>query len=105
MTANQELLLLHKECRKCKSCELSQTRNNVVVAKGNSKAKILIIGEGPGEQEAAKAITKTKKSTESESPKKKIWTTSEIANLKPHQFEKFEEDIDLARLEGRIEQR
>ena len=56
-------------------------------------------------KEAAKAITKTKKSTASESPKKKIWTTSEIANLKPHQFEKFEEDIDLARLEGRIEQR
>ena len=56
-------------------------------------------------KEAAKAITKTKKSTESESPKKKICTTSEIANLKPHQFEKFEEDIDLARLEGRIEQR
>ena len=56
-------------------------------------------------KEAAKAITKTRKSTESESPKKKIWTTSEIANLKPHQFEKFEEDIDLARLEGRIEQR
>ena len=50
MTANQELLLLHKECRKCKSCELPKTRNNVVVAKGNSKAKILIIGEGPGEQ-------------------------------------------------------
>ena len=41
----------HKECRKCKSRELSKTRNNVVVAKGNSKAKILIIGEGPGEQE------------------------------------------------------
>ena len=56
-------------------------------------------------KEAAKAITKTRKSTESESPKKKIWTTSEIATLKPHQFEKFEEDIDLARLEGRIEQR
>jgi len=56
-------------------------------------------------KEAAKAITKTRRSTESESPKKKIWTTSEIANLKPHQFEKFEEDIDLARLEGRIEQR
>ena len=56
-------------------------------------------------KEAAKAITKTKKSTESESPKKKIWTTSEISRLKPHQFEKFEIEIDLARLEGRIEQR
>ena len=56
-------------------------------------------------KEAAKAISKTKKATDSDIPKKKIWTTSEIANLKPHQFEKFEKEIDLARLEGRIEQR
>ena len=56
-------------------------------------------------KEAAKAITKTKKSTESDSPKKKIWTTSEISKLKPHEFERHEKDIDLARLEGRIEQR
>ena len=56
-------------------------------------------------KEAAKAISKTKKSTESDIPKKKVWTTSEIAKLKPHEFEKFEKEIDLARLEGRIEQR
>jgi hypothetical protein len=56
-------------------------------------------------KEAAKAISKTKKSTESEIPKKKIWTTSEISRLKPQEFERFEKDIDLARLEGRIEQR
>jgi hypothetical protein len=56
-------------------------------------------------KEAAKAISKTRKATDSESPKKKIWTTSEISRLKPHQFEKFEKEIDLARLEGRIEQR
>jgi hypothetical protein len=56
-------------------------------------------------KEAAKAISKTKKSTESDIPKKKIWTTTEIAGLKPHQFEKHEKEIDLARLEGRIEQR
>ena len=56
-------------------------------------------------KEAAKAISKTKKSTDSDIPKKKIWTTTEISRLKPHQFEKFEEEIDLARLEGRIEQR
>ena len=56
-------------------------------------------------KEAAKAISKTKKATDSDIPKKKIWTTSEIGNLKPHQFEKFEKEIDLARLEGRIEQR
>jgi hypothetical protein len=56
-------------------------------------------------KEAAKAISKTKKATDSDVPKKKIWTTTEISKLKPHQFEKFEKEIDLARLEGRIEQR
>jgi hypothetical protein len=56
-------------------------------------------------KEAAKAISKTKKAIDSDVPKKKIWTTSEISRLKPHQFEKFEKEIDLARLEGRIEQR
>ena len=56
-------------------------------------------------KEAAKAISKTKKATDSDIPKKKIWTTGEISKLKPHQFEKFEKEIDLARLEGRIEQR
>ena len=50
-------------------------------------------------------VSKTKKSTDTDIPKKKIWTTTEIGNLKPHQFEKFEKEIDLARLEGRIEQR
>ena len=56
-------------------------------------------------KEAAKAISKTKKSTDTDVPKKKIWKTSEISKLKPHQFERLEKEIDLARLEGRIEQR
>ena len=56
-------------------------------------------------KEAAKAISKTKKATDSDVPKKKVWTASEISRLKPHEFEKFEKEIDLARLEGRIEQR
>jgi len=56
-------------------------------------------------KEAAKAISKTKKATDTDTPKKKIWTATEISKLKPHQFEKFEKEIDLARLEGRIEQR
>ena len=56
-------------------------------------------------KEAAKAISKTKKATDSDIPKKKIWTTSEIGKLKAHEFDKLEKEIDLARLEGRIEQR
>ena len=70
--------------------------------RGISKAKK---EEKDLKKEAAKAVSKTKKSTDTDIPKKKIWTTTEIGNLKPHQFEKFEKDIDLARLEGRIEQR
>ena len=76
-------------------CEL---QDGVLTIKAKKEDKDL-------KKEAAKAISKTKKSTESDIPKKKVWTTSEISKLKPHQFEKFEKEIDLARLEGRIEQR
>ena len=33
---------------------------------------------------------------------KKIWKGSDIAKMKPWEFEKFEKEIDLARQEGRI---
>jgi len=42
---------LKNACIKCTSCDLSKTRKNVVVGKGNEAAHIVIIGEGPGEQE------------------------------------------------------
>ena len=56
-------------------------------------------------KEAAKQFLKLEKATDSDTPKKKVWTATEISRLKPHEFEKFEKEIDLARLEGRIEQR
>jgi hypothetical protein len=71
----------------------------------NGQSKLTKKEEKDVKKEAAKAISKTRKSTESDIPKKKVWTTSEISRLKPHEFEKHEKDIDLARLEGRIEQR
>ena len=71
----------------------------------NGQSKLTKKEEKDVKKEAAKAISKTRKSTESDIPKKKIWTTSEISKLKAHEFEKHEKDIDLARLEGRIEQR
>ena len=61
--------------------------------------------ESDVKKEAAKAISKTKKATDSDIPKKKVWTATEISKLKPHEFERLEKEIDLARLEGRIEQR
>ena len=42
---------LNSECVECTSCNLSKTRINVVVGKGNESAQVVIIGEGPGEQE------------------------------------------------------
>ena len=52
--------------------------------------------------EAAKAVTATKKDTGKNIGEKKIWSVTEIAKMKPHEFIKHEKDIDLARAEGRI---
>ena len=71
----------------------------------NGQSNLTKKEEKDAKKEAAKAISKTRKAVDSDAPKKKVWTTSEISKLKPHEFEKFEKDIDLARLEGRIEQR
>ena len=38
-------------CADCHRCELGSTRTNAVVSRGNPNADILIIGEGPGENE------------------------------------------------------
>jgi hypothetical protein len=54
-------------------------------------------------KEAAKAITKTTKATETEIPTKKIWTNSEIAKMNPRTFAKFEAEIDEAIREGRVQ--
>ena len=43
--------LLEKRCVSCTKCSLSKGRTNVVFGRGNPKAKIFIIGEGPGQQE------------------------------------------------------
>ena len=42
---------LTTHCQQCQRCDLAPTRNHVVVSRGNPLAPILIIGEGPGQQE------------------------------------------------------
>lgn len=42
---------LRENCLNCQKCELCQTRRNVVVGVGNPEAKVMFIGEGPGENE------------------------------------------------------
>jgi len=53
-------------------------------------------------ESAAEAVTKTEKVSVSTEGDAKIWTSEEIAKLKPHQFEKLEAEIDKASKEGRI---
>ena len=54
-------------------------------------------------KEAAKAITKTAKATESELPKKKVWSNAAISKMSVNEYAKHEEDIDKAVREGRIQ--
>lgn len=42
---------LKAECAECARCELGKTRTNLVFGVGNENAQVMLIGEGPGEQE------------------------------------------------------
>ena len=45
---------LENACKSCNKCELCKTRTNVVVGVGNPNARLMFIGEGPGENEDLK---------------------------------------------------
>jgi len=51
--------------------------------------------------EASKSVTSTSK-RDIDTASKRTWKVSDIAKMKPHEFAKYEKDIDLARVEGRI---
>tara|TARA_R100001129_G_scaffold79453_1_gene53978 strand:- start:137 stop:1033 length:897 start_codon:yes stop_codon:yes gene_type:complete len=56
------------------------------------------------ESDAAASVTRQQpKDVATKDSTKKIWKGSDIARLKPWEFEKHEADIDLARQEGRID--
>ncbi len=42
---------LKHDCEQCQRCNLGLTRTQAVVERGNRAAKIMVIGEGPGESE------------------------------------------------------
>lgn len=55
MNNNREALNeLRERVTVCHSCELRQGCHNVVFGEGNPEAKIMVIGEGPGEEEDKK---------------------------------------------------
>ena len=42
---------LEAKCKECKKCRLCEGRRNVVFGVGDKNAKIMFVGEGPGEDE------------------------------------------------------
>jgi len=46
-----DMATLKNSCMSCHLCELAKTRTNVVFGEGNERAKVMFVGEGPGETE------------------------------------------------------
>ena len=47
---------LIESCAACEKCALHKTRGNIVVGKGSQNAKILLVGEAPGESEDMQGV-------------------------------------------------
>ena len=48
---NKTLKEVEEVCKYCTKCDLSKTRTQVVFSDGNPDAKLMLIGEGPGQKE------------------------------------------------------
>lgn len=51
LTGYENLDEMYEVARQCRACDLCKTRNSVVLFRGNPEAKLMIIGEGPGQNE------------------------------------------------------
>ena len=54
--ANRTLEEIKKDCEKCEKCELCKTRTNIVFGVGNENARLMFIGEAPGQKEDESGI-------------------------------------------------
>lgn len=50
---NDRMEAIRLPCLQCTACDLAQTRTQVVFGEGNIRSPLVIVGEGPGEQEDA----------------------------------------------------
>ena len=56
MNKKEQWDLLARDCAGCRGCALCQTRTNLVFGVGNPEAEVMLIGEGPGEQEDLQGV-------------------------------------------------
>ena len=47
---------LNETCQACRQCPLAETRHHVVFGVGPQNAPIMLVGEGPGEQQDLQGI-------------------------------------------------
>ena len=47
---------LYEQCRICDKCPLGKTKTNTVFGCGNQNARLMFVGEAPGEQEDKEGI-------------------------------------------------
>ena len=47
---------LKRDCASCRCCSLGETRHKLVFGVGNAQAEVMLIGEGPGEQEDLQGV-------------------------------------------------
>ena len=59
--------------------------------------------EQSAKKEAAKDVSKTKKAEAPDAPTKKVWSNAEISKMNVREYAKYEEEIDKAVREGRIQ--
>lgn len=52
----EKMEALRQNCLGCDRCELGKTRTNLVFGVGNEEAKLMFVGEGPGEQEDLQGV-------------------------------------------------
>ena len=51
MTNEEKLNEVKEKCEKCEGCELCKTKTNTVFGTGSAEARLMFIGEAPGEKE------------------------------------------------------
>ena len=59
--------------------------------------------EQTAKKEAAKVVSKTKKAEAPDAPTKKVWSNAAISKMNVREYAKYEEEIDKAVREGRIQ--